>query len=155
MSEHKIEIADNNYVHAVFDALMNFQAIEALLRECILKSYEIIAASCPANTTFAPSDKNIKYIKNKLGLGGLVEKFKEVTPHKELCERIQAATEKRNVLAHKAAVEYLKFPISLSGAGTCQSKADDFELVTEEAIKLYYELRDIYDEIEKEYGKSV
>lgn len=36
MSEKlKIEIADQKYVNAVFDALMNFQAIEALIKKCI------------------------------------------------------------------------------------------------------------------------
>ena len=151
----KIEIADNNYVHAVFEALMNFQAIEALLKECILKSYEIIAASCPGDTTFTPSEKNIKDIKNRIGLGGLAEKFKEITLHKELCKRIQSATGKRNSLAHKAAAEYLKFPISLSGAIECQSEADNIQLTTEEANNLYYELIDIYNQIEEEHGKAV
>lgn len=151
----KNENADNNYVHAVFEALMNFQAIESLLKECILKSYEIIAASCPNDTTFTPSEKNIKDIKNRLGLGGLVERFKEVTPHKELCKRIQAAAGKRNSLAHKAAAEYLKFPISLSGAIECQSEADNIQRAAEEANKLYYELIDIYNQIEEEHGKSV
>jgi len=60
--------------------------------------------------------------------GCLVEKFKKVTPHKELCECIKTAAGKRNLLAHKAAEEYLKFPVSLSGANVCQSKADYFQL---------------------------
>lgn len=153
--KNKIEIAHNNYVHAVFEALMNFQAIESLLKKCILNSYEIIAASCPNNTTYTPSEKSKNDIKKRLGLGGLAEKFKEVTPHIELCERIQTAARERNRLAHEAANDYLKFRISRSGAEECQSKADAFLYVTEEANKLYYELFDIYNKIKEEHGKIV
>ena len=151
----KIEIADNNYVHAVFEALMNFQAIESLIKKCIIMSYEIISVSCSRNTTLTPSKRNIEAIENRLGLGALVEKFKEVTPHKDLCDRIKSASKLRNNLAHSAAVEHLKIPISLSGANICQSKAFEFEQVAEQANKLYYELIDIYNQLEIEHKKII
>lgn len=149
--ENKIKAADQSYVNAVFDALMNFQAIEALLKKCILMSYEIIECSCPREVTFKPSANQVKAIENRLGLGGLVEKFKEVTPHKNLCRKIQAATKKRNILAHRAAADYLSFPISSDGADICQSKAEEFQKATKEANKLYYELIDVYNQIEAKH----
>jgi hypothetical protein len=156
MSEKsKIEIADQKYVNAVFDALMNFQAIEALIKKCITMSYEIIACSCSSNTTFTPSESSIEAIENRLGLGALVEKFKEVTPHKKLCERIKSVSKIRNNLAHSAAADHMKFSISLSGANKCHLKASEFEQVTEQVNKLYYELMDIYNELEEEHGQKI
>jgi hypothetical protein len=156
MSEKsKFEIADQKYLNAVFDALMNYQAIEALIKKCIIMSYEIIAVSCSSNTTLTPSKRSIEAIESRLGLGALVEKFKEVTPHKELCNRIKAASKLRNNLAHSAAAEHLKIPISLSGANKCQSKAFEFEQVASDANKLYYELIDIYNQLEAEHGQKI
>ncbi len=153
--KQKIEIADARYVNAVFEALMNFQAIELIIKKCIIMSYEIISITCSSNTTLTPSKRSIEAIQNRLGLGALVEKFKEVTPHKELCDRIKNTTKLRNNLAHSAAVEYLKIPISLSGANTFNSKAIKFEKVAEQANKLYYELVDIYNQLEAEHNKKI
>lgn len=156
MSEKsEIEIADQKYVNAVFEALMNFQAIEALIKKCIFMSYDIIAVSCSSNTTLTPSKRSIEAIENKLGLGALVEKFKEVTPHKDLCDRIKEASKIRNKLAHSAAAEYLKIPISLSGASTSKLKTLEFEQSAEQANKLYYELLDIYNQLEVDHGQII
>jgi len=153
--KRKIEVADQSYVNAVFDALMTFQAIEDLLKKCILMSYEIIKYSCSSKVSFNPSPNQIMAIKNRLGLGGLAEKFKEVTPHKNTCETIQAIAKTRNILAHRAAADYLTFPISHDGASLCQSKAEEFQNATEEANKLYYKLIDIYNQIKGEHGEIV
>lgn len=70
-----IQDSDQNYISAVFEALMNFQIIEDLLKKCILASYEILAKATPPELEFTPSKKDIEKIKNSLGLGGLVYKF--------------------------------------------------------------------------------
>ena len=101
------------------------------------------------------SKRSMKAIENRLGLGALVEKFKEVTPHKKLCDRIKSASKIRNNLAHSVAADHLKFPISLSGANKCHSKVIEFEQVAEQANKLYYELIDIYNELEAEHGQKI
>lgn len=150
-----IESADGNYINAVFEALMNFQAIEILLKKCILKSYEIIESSCPNGVSFRPSKSQIKAIENKLGLGGLVEKFREITDHHDLCDRIKETTKVRNSLAHRAAAKYLDFTISESGAIACQAEAEQYQNAADEANKLYYELREILNQIEEIHGQIV
>jgi hypothetical protein len=118
-------------------------------------SYEIIECSCPSSVSFKPSTKQIKDIEKKLGLGALAEKFKEVTSHKSLCEKVKKAARNRNLLAHKAAAEWLSFLPSADGANKCQEKADEFRKAADAANKLYYELMDVYNQIEAEHGQLV
>lgn len=153
--ENKITKADGEYVHAVFDALMNFQAIEELLKECILASYEILSKASPDGVEFHPSKKDVNDIKAKFGLGGLISKFEIVTPHKDLCEKLRAATKIRNELAHTAAANYLKFPVSGSGADQCLSKASEFKDAAGAANSLFYELSDVFEKIMEVHGETV
>lgn len=132
---------------------MNFQAIEDLIKKCIFTSYEIIAVSCSKNATLTLSKKSINEIESRLGLGALIEKFKEVTPHKNFCDRIKQASKIRNKLAHSAAAEYLKIPLSLSGADTFNLKSLEIEQAAVQANKLYYELVDIYNKLKVEHNQ--
>lgn len=153
--ENKITKADGEYVHAVFDALMNFQAIEELLKECILASYEILSKASPDGVEFHPSKKDVNDIKVKFGLGGLISKFEIVTPYKDICVRLRAATKIRNELAHTAAANYLKFSVSASGADQCLSKASEFKEAAAAANSLFYELLDVFEKIMEVHGETV
>ena len=150
-----IQAADREYINSVFDALMNFQIIEELLKDCILASYEILAKTCPAGLDYNPSKNDIKKIENNLGLGGLVGKFEMVTPYKDLCERILHSAQTRNELAHKAAANYLKFPISLGGAERVSLQAEEYRKASKSANSLYFELNRVYEEIMLIHGEKV
>jgi len=50
-------------VNAVFEALMNFQAIELIIKKCIIMSYEIISITCSSNTTLTPQKEALKQSK--------------------------------------------------------------------------------------------
>ena len=150
-----INASDDAYRNAVFDALMYYQEIESLLRDCILKSYEIINATSHELVNFKPDKRHIDNIKSRMGLGGLVETFRTITNRTDLCDRIKKETKKRNFVAHAAASKYLKFPISDNGARDCQSASDDiFESATI-ASWIYEELVEIRNEIEEIHGKVV
>lgn len=150
-----IQDAGRNYISAVFEALMNFQAIEDLLRECILSSYEVLAKTTPQELEFSPSKKDIKSIKNNLGLGGLVNKFEELTPNKELCRKIRDSSKIRNKLAHKAAANYLNFLPSDSGAQQANLEAVKYDDASKLANSLYYDLNDVYEKIMLIHGEKV
>jgi hypothetical protein len=153
--ENKISKADGEYEHAVFDALMNFQAIEELLKDCILVSYQILSKTTPEGVEFHPSKKDIKDIKSRLGLGGLISRFEMVTPYKDICVKLRAATKTRNELAHTAAANYLKFPVSSSGADQILAKASDFNDAAVSANSLFYELSEVFEKIMEVHGKTV
>jgi len=150
-----IQNADRNYISAVFEALMNFQAIEDLLKESILSSYEILAKTTPPELEFRPSTKDIKRIKSNLGLGGLLNKFEELTPNKELCKKIRGASIIRNELAHKAAANYLKFTPSNNGAQQAVLETKKYDDASKLANSLYYELNDVYEKIMLVHGEKV
>ena len=152
---HIIELADREYVNAVFDALLNYQVIEDLLKECIFASYGILAKTCPDNIHFSPSEREMERIRNNLGLGGLVAKFEEVTSNKNLCSKIKIISKTRNELAHSAAANYLKFPLSTDGAEKLRYKASEYREASETANKLYYELYEIYGKIMEVHGEKV
>jgi Cft2 family RNA processing exonuclease len=150
-----IQNADRDYISAVFEALMNFQTIEDLLKQCILASYEILAKTTPPELEFRPSKQDIKRIKNNLGLGGLINKFEELTPNKELCEKIRASSKIRNELAHKAAANYLNFLPSNSGAQQAILETKKYDEASKLANYLYYELNDVYEAIMLVHGEKV
>ncbi len=150
-----IQNADRDYISAVFEALMNFQTIEDLLKECILASYEILAKTTPPELEFSPSNKDIKRIENNLGLGGLLNKFEELTPNKELCKKIRGASTIRNELAHKAAANYLNFLPSNNGAQQAILETQKYEKASKLANSLYYELNDVYEKIMLVHGENV
>ena len=148
-----IEVVDQVYRDAVFEALMNYQALEDLLKSCIFKSYEILDSTSHKVVTYNPSNDQLKSIHKKSGLGSLADTFKVVTPHKEICDRIKDASEIRNVIAHSAAADFLKMRISKEGAREWHSKAVDFNKAADQASKLYLELIDIYQEILVAHGE--
>lgn len=154
-NQNIINASDEAYRSAVFEALMYYQEIESILRDCILKSYEIIDATSHELVNFKPDKRHIDNIKRKMGLGGLVEIFRTVTNHTDLCDRIKKETEKRNFIAHTAASKYLKFPISGNGARDCQSASNEIFESAMLASWIYEELVEIRNEIEEVHGKTV
>lgn len=148
-----IEVVDQIYRDAVFEALMNYQALEDLLKSCIFKSYEILDTTSHKVVTYNPSNEHLKSIQQKSGLGGLAETFKVVTPHKDICERIKAASKTRNVIAHSAAADFLKMRISEEGAKEWHAKAVDFNAAADQANKLYLELIDVFQELIDAHGE--
>ena len=88
----------NEYKNAVFDAIMWSQAVENLVRDCILK--------CVANNKLSPSDTKLEKIKNTYGLGGLAYEFKPCITL-ELFEKLIGFSKDRNILAHDAANRYM------------------------------------------------
>ncbi|HBZ29905.1 MAG TPA: hypothetical protein DEO56_04840 [Nitrosomonas nitrosa] len=148
-----IEVVDQAYPNAVFEALMNYQALEVLLKSCIFKCYEILNSTSHKVVTYNPSREHLKSICKKSGLGGLADTFKVVTPHKDICDRIKNVSEVRNLIAHRAAVDYLKMQISNEVAREWHSKAVDFNEAAAQANNLYLELIEIYQEILDAHGK--
>lgn len=160
MNEESIEnkiinAADDAYRNAIFEALMHYQMVEDLLRDCIIKSYEILNASSHEKVTFTPSKRHIEDILKRKGLGGLVDTFETLTPHKDLCVRIKNETSNRNEIAHRAAADYMKFPISKNGAEECHLKATEFYDFTTIASWLYDELSVIHKELTEVHGEIV
>lgn len=154
-NENKITKADSEYVQAVFEALMNYQAIEELLKDCILASYEVLSKTSPSGVEFRPSEKELKDIKNRLGLGGLISKFEAVTPYSDLCAKLRQVTKTRNELAHRAAANFLNFPVSSTGAEQCLSKASEYREASESANSLFYELSEVFEKIMEVHGEHV
>lgn len=154
-NQNIINASDEAYRNAVFEALMYYQEIESLLRDCILKSYEIINATSHEIVNFKPDKRHLDNIKTRMGLGGLVDTFRTITNRTDLCDRIKKETKNRNFVAHVAASKYLKFPISESGARDCQRASDQiFESATL-ASWIYEELVQIRNEIDEVHGNTV
>ena len=87
-----------NYKNAVFDALTQFQFIEALLRDCILLSYNVIQKKTESILDFTYSEPDL----NKNALHALCTKYKALTKNKELIRRIKSKADDRNTIAHEA-----------------------------------------------------
>ncbi len=155
MGDSKSLNPEVEYVNSVFDALMNYQCIEELLKECILRSYEILEKTSTPPINFKVKSETKKSIKNRMGLGGLVGKFRELTTHQKLCDKIKSLVKERNKLAHVAAADYLKHPISQSGNEEILKKAKRFRELTEKVNKLYYELHEVHAEIMQLNGKII
>lgn len=153
--QNAITASDRAYRDAVFEALMNYQAIEELLRDCIIKSYEILDATSHETVSLKPSGRHIENVRKKMGLGSLVETFKTLTANRDLCERILTESRTRNLVAHKAASEYLKFPISDNGARDCQEKALNIYEAAQTANWLYFELVELHNQISEVHGQTV
>jgi len=104
---------------------------------------------------FSPTENEVRDIRNILGLGSLIYKFEAVTPDKELCKKLKAVTKVRNELAHRAASNFLKFPVSYSGAEQCLAKAQEFGEAAAVANSLFYELSEVFENIMGAHGEIV
>ncbi len=134
---------------------MHYQMVEDLLRNCILLSYEILNASSHEKVTYKPSQKHLDDIRKRKGLGGLVDVFETLTHHKDLCARIKQEAANRNIVAHRAAADYLQFPLSKDGAEECFLRASDIDEFATKASWLYEDLYRVHEEIEKIHGEIV
>jgi hypothetical protein len=150
-----IDIVNQSYRDACFDALTNYQALEDLLKSCIFRSHEIIDKTSHKKVTYNPPDCQIKDINfDNKGLWGLADAFEKITPHKELCKQIKKSAKTRNELAHKAAVKFFKINPSEEEILAMQHKAVDYQKAANESNKLYLELVNIYQELLEIYGES-
>ena len=88
----------DSYKEAVFKAIMWSQAVENLVRDCVL--------ICVANGHLNPDDSQVDKIKNIYGLGCLAYKFKPCISE-DMFSRLLGFSKDRNELAHKAADTYM------------------------------------------------
>lgn len=124
----------DTYKEAVFSALMWSQAVENLVRDCVLK--------CVANGRLNPDDKRLEKIRNDFGLGGLAWEFKPCISE-ELFSKLIGFSKDRNALAHRAADTYMtNLLVNQNGAET-EQELWKLEENTKVAGDLYGELLDL------------
>jgi hypothetical protein len=142
-----MDAAENAYKAAIFEALMNYQAIEETLKSCIVTSYEILNKTSHASVTCCPDPKHIKDIQSNKGLGSLINIFKTLTPHKDLCDRLSKQVQNRNKIAHQAAVEYLRFSLSYETTDELRMKTDEIFEAAKMADWLYSEVFQVLQDL--------
>lgn len=155
LEQNIINSADYAYRNAIFEALMHYQLVEDLLRDCIIKSYEILNSTSHEIVSLTPSKRHIEEINKRKGLGSLLDIFETLTQHKDLCARIRKETTNRNLVAHRAAADFLNFPLSITGAKECQLKATEIDEFATIASWLYDELIKVHKELLEVHGESV
>lgn len=95
------EELNKNYKNAVFDALMQYQFIECLLKDCINESNRIIKISTKNFLDFEYTEKDLE----TKALQSLVTLFRRVTTDKNLASEIKKEAVNRNQIAHEACFE--------------------------------------------------
>jgi len=111
------------------------QAVESLVRDCILK--------CVSNGHLKPDDKRLEKIKNDYGLGGLAWDFKPCISE-ELFSRLIGFSKDRNELAHRAAHTYMTNLLVNETAAEIRQELWKLEANTRVAGDLYGELLELH-----------
>lgn len=147
--------SDCEYRNAVFEALITYQAIECLLRDCILICYDLLDRTSHGAVTYKPSERHLKDVKNRMGLGSLLDIFSCLTNNKKLCKEIKCHLNSRNKLAHGVANNYLKAPPGSKAELALGELAEEIYLDSERVNRLYFELHELRSELKKVHGEVV
>jgi hypothetical protein len=141
---------NTTFQEEIFDALMWAQAVESLVRDCVLLCYEIKKNRLDGVVVFNPTDRQLKNIKKKMGLGALINELKVHITEDELCERILKFSESRNFLAHKAAVEYMNMLRVIVLKAEYEDKSVKYGNIKAEAGELSEKLWQLKAKLEQE-----
>lgn len=137
---------ESKFKDAYFEAMMSFQNIESLLKDCIKKSYEILNKNGHKSVRFVPNDGEFKRLSRK-GLGGLIAEFRKITVHEELCDSIASLTEERNNLAHVTAGEFIENIFQRKALTQIDKEATDLNKLAQEASNLFLSLANVYEDL--------
>lgn len=131
-----IEELHKNYKNAIFDALIQFQFIESLLKDCIILSNKVIHEKTKDILDFTYSEERL----NEKALQALCGAYRRLTKNKSLIDRIKSKSKYRNNIAHEACFENWKDRINNIKAHQLHEKGCSIQKHADEASKLAREL---------------
>jgi hypothetical protein len=131
-----LHVKMGEYKESVFKAMMWSQGVESLVRDCIFKYI--------AKGKLSPNDDEIKKIKNKYGLGGLIYAIKPCIDQ-DLFDRLLSFSKDRNDVAHLAGDRFMKHVLNGAPESDAENEVWKLNEIVKVAGDLYGELLGIHE----------